>query len=180
MESQKAAMQAEAVWIIDPKYTTVQFSAKLLFLFTIRGSFADISGSIERDPADISRSSVEAVIKAASVNTGNKRRDSHLRSSDFLDVKEHAEIRFKSTRVEKGRDRDTLRVTGTLTIRDRSHEVVLDVNEFDRSRSPQGEDVTYYAALKEIDRFDFGISYGRGLIGRTLKVMIQVQALRKC
>ena len=102
-----------------------------------------------------------------------------MRSADFLDAQEHGEIRFKSTRVEKGTDRDTLRVTGDLTIRGRSHEVVLDVNEFDRSRSPQGEDVTYYAALKEINRFDFGIKYGRLLIGRSLKVLIQIQALRK-
>ena len=180
MEPQKVARQAEAVWIIDPKYTTVQFSARLLFLFTIKGSFSDIRGTIERDPADISHSSVEAVIKSGSINTGNKRRDLHLRSADFLDAQEHGEIRFKSTRVEKGTDRDTLRVTGDLTIRGRSHEVVLDVNEFDRSRSPQGEDVTYYAALKEIDRFDFGIKYGRLLIGRSLKVLIQIQALRKC
>ena len=179
MEPQKGARQAEGVWIIDPKYTTVQFTAKLLFLFTIKGSFADLGGTIKRDPADISHSSVEAVIKGASVETGNKRRDAHLRSADFLDVKEHGEIRFESTRVEKGRDRDTLRVTGTLTIRGRSHEVVLDVNEFDRSRSPQGEDVTYYAALKEINRIDYGIKYGRWIIGRTLKVMIQVQALRR-
>ena len=179
MEPQKVARQAEAVWIVDPKYSTVQFSAKLLSLFTVRGSFTEIRGTIERDPADISRSSVEAVIKSASVNTGNKRRDLHLRSADFLDAQEHGEIRFKSTRVEKGRDRDTLRVTGTLTIRGRSHQVVLDVNEFDRSRSPQGEDVTYYAALQKIDRFAFGIKYGRGLIGRTLKVLIQIQALRQ-
>ena len=179
MEPQKVSRKAEAIWIIDPKYTTVQFSTKVFFLFTLRGSFADISGTIERDPADISRSSVEAVIKAASIDTGSKRRDSRLRSADFLDANEHGEIRFRSTHVEKGTDRDTLRVTGTLTIRGRSREIVLDVNEFDRSRSPQGEDVTYYAALKEIDRFDFGIRHSRALIGRTLKVMIQVQALRQ-
>ena len=179
MEPQKVARQPEAVWIIDPKYTTVQFSAKALFLFTIKGSFAELHGTIRRDPADISRSSVTAVIKSASVNTGNKRRDAHLRSADLLDVKDHGEILFQSTRVEKGRNRDTLRVTGTLTMHGRSHEVVLDVNEFDRSRSPQGEDVTYYAAFKEIDRFDFGMRRSRWLIGRTLKVMIQVQALRQ-
>ena len=179
MEPKKVARQAEAVWIIDPKYTTVEFSAKALFLFTIKGSFAELNGTIERDPADIGHSSVEAVIKSASVKTGNKRRDARLRSAAFLDAKEHSEIRFQSTRVEKGRDRDTLRVTGTLTIRGRSQEVVLDVNEFDRSRSPQGEDVTYYAALKEIDRHDFGMRGGRWLIGRTLKVMIQVQALKQ-
>ena len=179
MEPQKVARQAEAVWIIDPKYTTVEFTAKVLFLFTVKGSFAELSGTIKREPADIGRSSVEAVIKSASIKTGKKRRDAHLRSADFLDVEEHREIRFQSTRVEKGTDRDTLRVTGTLTIRGRSHEVVLDVNEFDRSRSPQGQDVTYYAALKKIDRFDFGMRHSRWLIGRTLKVMIQVQALKQ-
>src|ERR1044071_8136069 len=116
MEPQKAARQADAKWRIDPKYTTVQFSVKLFFLFTVKGSFAEVTGTIERDPSEISRSSVEAAIKSASISTGNRRRDARFRSADFLDVEEHKTIGFKSTKVEKGRDRDTLRVTGTLTI----------------------------------------------------------------
>ena len=72
-----------------------------------------------------------------------------------------------------------LAITGTLTIRGKSKEIVLDVIEVDRSRSPQGDEVIYYCATTKIDRVAFGINYARGLIGRTLKVTINVQARRE-
>jgi polyisoprenoid-binding protein YceI len=157
----------------------VEFSIKNLFLFTVKGHLADLAGTIVLDEADIRRSSVEAVIKAASIDTRNQRRDIHLRSADFLEVERYPDIHFQSARVEPGRDRDTLRVTGSLAIKGKSREVVLDVTEVDRSSSPNGEEVAYYTALTELDRFDFGINYGRGLIGRKLKITISVQALRQ-
>ena len=180
MEPLKASQQtAAAVWIVDPKYTTVQFSIKLLFFFTVEGSFTDLAGTITRDEADIRRSSVDVVIKAASIETGNRRRDAHLRSEAFLDVKAHPEIRFQSVSVESGRDRDTLRILANLTVRGKSRELALVVEEVDHSRSPQGDEIDYYAALIEIDRFDFGIKSLRGIIGRALKVKIQVQAVKQ-
>jgi polyisoprenoid-binding protein YceI len=178
MEPQRAENHAQNLWIIEPRYTTVQFHSRTL-IFTVKGSFTDFTGRVTLDQNDIRRSSVEVSINAASVNTGIKRRDEHLRSSDFLDVANYPEIRFQSTSVEKGRDRDALRVTGILTIKGQSRELLLNVTETDHSRSPQGEEVAYYAAQTEIDRVDFGISYGRGLIGRKLKVMIQVQATKQ-
>ena len=72
-----------------------------------------------------------------------------------------------------------MRVTGALTIKDKSKEIVLDVSEIDRSRSPNGEHVAYYTALAEVDRHDFGLDYLRGLIGRRLKITINVQATRR-
>jgi polyisoprenoid-binding protein YceI len=69
-----------------------------------------------------------------------------------------------------------LRVKGSLTVAGKSGTVELDVSEVDRSRSPHGEGVIYYCATTELDRFDFGINYGRGVIGRLLKVTINVQA----
>jgi polyisoprenoid-binding protein YceI len=179
MEPQMAENRTRNYWVIEPRYTTVQFSVRNFFFFTVTGSFTDFAGTVNLDENDIRRSSVEAVIKAASINTGLKRRDDHLRSSDFLDVERYPEIRFQSTSVEKGRDRDALRVTGTLKIRGQSKELVLNVTETDHSRSPQGEEVAYYVAQAQIDRIDFGISYGRGLIGRNIKVTLQVQATKQ-
>jgi polyisoprenoid-binding protein YceI len=57
--------------------------------------------------------------------------------------------------------------------------IALAVNEMDRSRSPNGEEFVYYSATAEVDRFAFGINYGRGFIGRRLKVTINVQASNK-
>jgi polyisoprenoid-binding protein YceI len=179
MEPQKAGGRARSFWIIEPRYTTVQFSIKNLFFFTVQGRFTDFAGKIELDENDLKRSSAEATIKAASISTGKKRRDDHLRSPAFLDVLKHPDIRFQSTSVEKGRDRDALRVSGVLTIKEKSKELMIDVIETDHSRSPQGEEVAYYVAQAKIDRFDYGIKYGPLLIGRILKVTIQVQATKQ-
>jgi polyisoprenoid-binding protein YceI len=178
MQTQKTVASSQRAWRFDPAYTTVEFNVRNLF-FTVKGRFTGIEGAIVLDESDVSRSSVSATIKAESINTGNARRDAHLRSPHFLEVTAYPEIQFQSFRVAHGQDRDTLNVTGSLTIKGKSREVVLNVSEMDRSRSPRGEDFIYYAATTELDRFDFGITYWRGVIGRLLKVTVNVQATRK-
>src|SRR5262245_59991582 len=106
-------------------------------------------------------------------------RDDHLRSKDFLDVANYPEIHFQSASVGRGKDRDMLRVDGTLKIKGKRHEVALDVTITDRSRSPRGDEILYFAAVTEISRGDFGVSYARGLIGGKLKVLIQAQASKR-
>ncbi len=179
MQTQRVSSGPQTVWLIDRAHSTVEFSIKNFFYFIVKGCFTDLAGTIVLDEAGSGHSSVAVKIKAASIDTGSQRRDTHLRTTDFLEAERFPEIRFQSTKVEPGRDRDTLRITGSLTIKERSREVVLDVNEVDRSRSPNGEEVAYYSATTELDRFEFGINYSRGLIGRTLKIVINVQALRQ-
>jgi polyisoprenoid-binding protein YceI len=176
MESGSSAMP-QGLSTIDSGYSSVEFSVTAFGFVTVRGSFAGVSGTIERDVADVTRSSVEATINAASLTTGKAHRDARLRSPTFLDADGHPEIHFESTRVER-RDRDSLRVTGVLTVRGRSKEIVLDVAEVDRSISPRGEELLYYSAKTEIDRFEFGMTTRRWLIGRKLKVSTHVQAIR--
>jgi polyisoprenoid-binding protein YceI len=165
----------ECVWRFDPAYTTVEFAIRN-FWYKVKGRFKDVEGVIVLDENDISRSSVTATIKADSIETGNQRRDAHLRAKDFFEVENFPDIEFKSTSVRRGRDRDSLEVEGTLTIRNKSVPVALAVNEMDRSRSPRGQEFVYYSASAELDRVGFGITYGRGIIGRQLKVTINVQA----
>ena len=177
--TERIATEAQTVWAIDPTHTTVEFAVKNIFFFTVEGSVTVREGTIVLDAADIHRSSVAAVLQSASIESGSKGRDTHLRAAPFLEADRYPEIRFQSTKVEPGTDRDTLRVTGTLTIKDKSREIVLDVSDIDRSRSPSGEFVAYYTALAVLDRHDFGIDYMRGLIGRMLKITINVQATRR-
>jgi len=167
--------QSQRVWNFDPVYTTVEFSIRNLW-FTVKGRFKDLQGAIVLDEDDVSRSSVTATIRAESIDTGNKRRDGHLLLKSFFDVENFPEIEFKSTRVGRGKDRDSLDLEGELTIRDKTIPIALAVNEMDRSRSPRGEEYVYYSATTELDRCAFGINYGRGIIGRRLRVNINVQA----
>jgi polyisoprenoid-binding protein YceI len=173
---ERIAADTRTLWAIDPTHSTVEFAVKKLVFFTLKGSLTKFEGSIVLDPADVRRSSAVVVLQSASIDTGNKRRDNQLRSADFLDADRYPEIRFKSTKVERGTDRDTLRVTGSLTLKDTSKEIILHVSEIDRSRSPNGEYVAYYSAFTDIDRLDFRLAAMRLLIGRKLQIMINVQA----
>jgi len=179
MQTARVRSDAQDVWAIDPAHSTIEFSVKNFFFFIVKGRFTQFAGSIVLDQADVRRSSVEIAIKAAGIDTGIKRRDAHLRSADFLEADRYPHIRFQSTNVEPGKDRDTLRLTGSLTIKGKSREVILDVDKLDYSRSPDGEEVSYYGTSTKLDRFDFGIGYRRVLIGRSLKIMITVQASRQ-
>jgi polyisoprenoid-binding protein YceI len=166
---------SQRVWNFDPAYTTVEFVIRNLW-FKVKGRFKDLEGVIVLDEEDVSRSSVTATIKPGSIDTGNKRRDAHLRLRDFFDVEKFPEIEFKSTSIRRGKDRDSLDMEGELTIKDQTVPIALAVNVMDRSRSPSGEEFVYYSATTELDRCAFGINYGRGFIGRRLQVNINVQA----
>jgi polyisoprenoid-binding protein YceI len=174
---EQIANDTHTVWAIDPTHSTVEFTVKKLFFFTVKGSFTKVEGSIVLDPADLHRSSTTVVLQSASIDTGNKRRDKQLRSADFLDADRYPEIRFQSTKVERGTDRDTLRVTGSLTVKNTTREIVLDVSEIDRSRSPNGQYVAYYSAIADIDRVDFHVDGMRLLVGRKVQIMINIQAI---
>jgi polyisoprenoid-binding protein YceI len=166
---------SQRVWHFDPAYTTVEFVIRNLW-FKVKGRFTDLEGVLVLDENDMSRSSITATIRAGSIDTGNKRRDGHLLLRDFFDVEKFPEIRFKSTRIQRGKDRDSLELEGELTIKDKTVPIALAVNEMDRSRSPRGEEFVYYSATTDLDRCAFGINYGRGVIGRRLRVNINVQA----
>ena len=162
-------------WHFDPAYTTVEFAIRNLW-FTVKGRFKDLEGVLVLDEEDVSRSSVTAKIKADSIDTRNKRRDAHLLLHDFFEVEKFPDIEFRSTSIQRGKDRDSLNLEGELTIKDKTVPIALAVNEMDRSRSPRGEEFVYYSATTDLDRCAFGINYGRGIIGRRLHVTINVQA----
>ena len=175
---QIAGNESRGIWRFDPSHTVVEFSVRNLF-FTVKGKLSTLEGSIFLDENDITKSSVTAAIRANSIETGMPRRDSHLRSSDFLDASNHPLIQFESSSVGPGRDRDSISVKGLLSIRGKSSEVELEVSEVDRSKSPRGEEVIYYCATAEVDRSRLRIRYGLGVIGRKLKVVINVQASKE-
>src|SRR6185436_3533354 len=108
-------------WIIDPVHSHLTFVARHMMISKVRGQFREFSGTIEiaENPVE---SSVEAVIKAASIDTGDAGRDEHLRSADFLDVERYPEIRFHSSRIRPAED-DRWHLDGELTVRGITHEV---------------------------------------------------------
>lgn len=156
----------------------------------VRGAFKNIHGTIEFDPANPQDSSVEVVIDARGVWTGEPDRDAHLRSADFLDVENHPEITFKGDQVELIGDHD-YRLTGDLTIRGITRQVSLGINYLGQWGTPWWEDGVDkgpkmragFVAKTEINRREFGVSWNdtmeRGgiVVGDTLQITIDIEAI---
>jgi polyisoprenoid-binding protein YceI len=181
-----ATTQAPATtttWKIDPVHTNVEFAAKHLMITTVKGRFSDIEGEIVMSDADLSKSSVTATIKSASIDTRTGQRDDHLRSADFLDVANYPEITFKSTRITG--DKSNFKLTGNLTIRGVTREVTLDVTNEGTTKDPWGGDRVAFSATTKLDRREFGLTWNQAieaggvLVGNDVKVSIDVQAVKQ-
>ena len=103
-------------WIFEPGHTAAWFRARHMMVTHVRGGFTGIRGEVDFDPGDPARGSVTAEIDARTLWTGEKARDEHLKSEDFLHVAAHPKIRFRGDRVEP-LSCNELRVLGELTLR---------------------------------------------------------------
>lgn len=170
-------------WTVDPAHSTVGAVAQHLGISSVRGRFTEFSSTVEIAPDDIAKSRVEAVIRAASIDTGNGMRDDHLRSPDFLDVARYPEITYRSTGLTPaGSDRWT--VSGELTLHGVVRPVDLDLAYLGTGADPWGGTRAAFRATTELRREDFAMNYnqvvqaGIAAIGTTLKVELDIQAVQ--
>lgn len=169
-------------WKLDPAHTLVEFSAKHMMITTVKGRIADVEGTIYTDEKDPGKSSVEATLKGASIDTRSDQRDQHLRSGDFLNVDQFPEIRFTSTRVEG--DKNNFKLTGKLTIRDVTREITLDVEFGGINRDPWGGERVGFSASGKIDRRDFGLTWNQALetggvlVANDIRINIEAEAVK--
>jgi polyisoprenoid-binding protein YceI len=170
-------------WTIDPVHSTVGAVAQHLGISSVRGRFTDFSGTLEIAPDDVLRSRVEAVIRADSIDTGNRTRDDHLRSEDFLFVEKYPEIAYRSRAITpSGTDRWT--VHGELSMRGVVRQVDLSLSYLGTGADPWGGTRAAFRATAELRREDFAMNYnqivqaGIAAIGTTLRVELDIQAVR--
>src|SRR5215216_794664 len=110
-------------WNLDGAHSEVGFGVKHMMISTVRGKFTRFAADVQFDPANLEQSKVTARIEAASIDTGEEKRDGHLRSPDFLDVEKYPTLTFTSTSVK--RSGDEVEVLGTLKIKDQEHPLTL-------------------------------------------------------
>ena len=172
------------IWEIDPVHTDVTFVARYMMLTKVRGRFDEFSGAIHvaENPED---SWVEVTIQTPSINTNQEMRDNHLKSGDFLLVDEFPTMTFRSTKVEL-LGGSSLRVTGDLTIRGATREVVLDAEFVGLTpKDMRGNARAAFTASTAIDREDFGVLWnmaletGGVLVSKKVDINIEAQAVLK-
>ena len=171
-------------WHIDSSHSGIQFTVRHLVIAKVRGQFSRWTGSLETPRSDFSRASLDVVIDASSIDTGVADRDAHLRSADFFDVERYPEITFKSTSVTQAAA-DRLSVSGVLTIKGITRDVVLDVEILGQVKDPWGNERAAFSATTSIDRREFGLTWnqvletGGVMVGDRIDIAIDIEAVRQ-
>ena len=176
---------AQAVsWRIDFQHSSAQFSVKHMMISTVHGQFGGVKGEIVYDPKNPTAATVEATIDCSTVNTGEPKRDSDLKTAQFFDVAHYPVMKFKSKRVETAGE-GKLKVTGDLTINTVTREVVLDV---DGPTEPivdtQHRTKIGVSAETKISRKAFGILYnpimetGHVAVSDQVSIMLEIELIK--
>ena len=173
------SLQAAEQYKIDSFHTYPNFKINHLGFSSMHGRFDKTEGSLTIDWQK-NTGSVDIVIDAASINTGMKKRDDHLRSPDFLNAAEFPEITYKSTNIRINTDK-TAMVEGKLTIMGVSKPVMLEVERINCGDHPmkKGTYVCGFDAEGKFKRSDFGVKYALPAIGDEMKLHIEVEAHRQ-
>ncbi len=172
-----AAAMAET-YSFDAGHTEVRFFWDHAGVSEQSGEWGKVEGTVDFDPEDVAATKVTVTIDPASVNTGVEALDKHMKTADMFDVEKFDTITFESTSaVQSGKN--TLTVTGDLTIKDKTHPMTLDVTLLHMGDHPVGKFIDYYKgdwlgvkATGRLLRSEYGVGYGAPLTSDLIRIEI--------
>jgi len=178
------AAAATSTWNIDPAHSSAQFSVRHLAISTVRGTFSKISGTVQLDESDITKSTVNVSIEVATVDTHEPDRDADLRTDKFFDVAKYPTMTFKSKKVELVAP-GKLKVTGDFTLHGVTKEVVLDVEgPTPPVKDPWGNQRAAVSASTKINRQVYGVKWnanmdnGGVVVGDDVSITLDVEMVK--
>ncbi len=179
-----AAVLAQSTWNIDPAHSHAGFTVRHLVISNVQGQFQKVTGAVQLDEKDVTKSSVQATIDTTTIDTRVPDRDKHLKSPDFFDVEKYPTITFKSTKVE-GAGQGKLKVTGDLTIHGVTKPVVLSVEgPTQEIKDPWGNARRGLSATTTVNRRDFGLNWSKvveagPVVGDEVKIDIEAELVKQ-
>jgi polyisoprenoid-binding protein YceI len=175
---------ATITWNIDPAHSVAEFKVKHMMISNVKGQFPKVSGALTLDESNLANSRVEASIEAASIETRDAQRDTHLKSADFFHVEKFPTLSFKSTGIRQVRDGE-LAAEGDLTIRGVTRKVIFSVEgPTPPAKDPWGNTRVAVSATTKINRKDFGLTWntaletGGILVGDEVTITLDVQFVK--
>ncbi len=179
------AVAAPTAWTIDTAHSTAGFTVKHLAVSKVHGELGPVTGTVNFDKADPSKSTVEASIDVTNLSTQNEKRDGHLKSPDFFDAAKFPTATFKSTSVTKAGEGHWT-VVGNLTLHGVTKPVTLDV-EGPAAEQPhpmmKGTTVSAFSATGKINRKDFSVGTGNfagdAIVSDEVQIQLDVEVNRK-
>jgi polyisoprenoid-binding protein YceI len=165
-------------WVIDRAHSVIRFSVRQLLVTKVSGRFTRFDATVRTGESPLG-SSVEATIDLGSLDTGNPRRDEHIRSAAFLDVARHPSAHYRSTDVRRAATGWV--VDGELTLHAITAAVRLTFSEIRFDAGSDGVDRAYFSATTQLRRGDFGIdgwTAGGLVVSDAVTVAFDIQATR--
>ncbi|MGA7160741.1 MAG: YceI family protein [Bacteroidota bacterium] len=178
-----AAFADSANWSLDQAHSSITFSVQHMVISEVTGTFKDFNVTFVSSKADFTDAAISATIAVKSIDTGNERRDGHLKTDDFFNAEKFPEIKFRSTSFEKVSDHQ-YKIRGNLTIRDTTKEVTIDAVLNGIIPSGKGTRAGWKATLA-INRFDYGLKWDRtietgGLVaGATVNLVFNLEFVKQ-
>jgi len=171
-------------WDIDKAHSYIGFSAQHMVVSHVPGKFENYDGKVIFDGKNLAAGSTELTINVQSINTGNERRDNHLRSSEFFDLENFPIITFKSSKIVPG-EGNKFKMLGDLTIRGITKPITLDCFFNGTITDTQGNTRAGFAAGGSIKRHDFNIAWdnklqdGSFIVGEEITLDIQAELVKQ-
>ncbi len=169
-------------YALDPAHSSVGFVARHAMVTKVRGNFNDVASTFTIAP-ELSDSSAEVTINAASVDTRSKDRDAHLVSPDFFDVENFPTITFKTTSVKESSD--GVELTGDLKIKDVSQPVTIPFEFTGAATDPFGNHRVGFEGQVKVNRKDFGLTWnaaleaGGVLVSENVTLVFDISAVKQ-
>ena len=178
------ATTSTTTWSIDPAHSVAEFKVKHMMIANVKGHFSKVAGVLVHDESDRTKSREEATIEAASIETRESQRDTHLKSADFLHVEKFPTLSFKSTDIKVADDGE-LKVHGDLTIRGITRKVTFAVEgPTPPTKDPWGNTRIAISATTKINRKDYGLTWnaaletGGILVGEEVAITLEAEFVK--
>ncbi len=174
---------AQTKWNLDKSHSKVGFSVSHMVITDVEGNFKDFDATVTTTGEDFSTAKIDFTAKTASVYTENEKRDNHLRSDDFFNAEKYPNLTFKSKSIKQVSD-NKYKLTGDLTMRDVTKEVVLDVKFNGIIKDMSGNTRAGFKITGELNRMDYGLKFnallgtGDAVVGNTVELIINVELIK--
>ncbi len=180
----KTAFSESKIWNIDPSHTKIQFTVPHMVISSVTGDFTSFGGKVISNDNDFTDASMNISINVLGLDTGNAKRDNHLRSEHFFNVKKYPYIKFKSTSIKKIDDKN-FKVVGDFTIHGITKSEELNMFYGGTIRDPFGNDRSAFKITGSIDRFNYDLKWnelletGGAMVGKTVDILSTIEIIHK-
>jgi polyisoprenoid-binding protein YceI len=172
----KKPAPAAGTYQVDAVHSNVSFKIMHKKLAWAYGRFNEFTGSFTLDPAKPESSMVDVTIDVATIDTKNTKRDDHLRSPDFFDVKQFPSATFKSKSVA-GKGDNTYAVTGDLTLHGVTKPVTIHIEHTGSADGEKGGKLAGFFGTVKVKRSDFGIKFMPDALGDEVEITLSIEGM---